>query len=830
MRQSSTRTFGSTAAAVERHILLAFVGLMLLTTHRGGATSYSFLVVDTGIEDTTSDEHLRTYLQRNTRVELNPPDKRDYKPAIDALVAASAANEPLLARTSPYVLVVAQLMGTPLIPIATYESSAGGARIYHAFLVVNRKSIDAFRHVENKEPTLSEVISFLRGTSHPLFIFKDEFSTSGYFVPISYLRSNEIFAASKYGPFDPEALTSDQRKKTSEELIAAVANGEAMQGSAPPTLTAAWEGDLLKVPREVLAKTYSVKLPGDLPNDLLVCNSAFPPRDAEAIRNAIRAMPANWIKQRQPKATIADWKDILDAPEAATALNELRQMAVHPQRRSVVHVSGDAPAEVMSAVERAIARSHREFVKYDQAAHSRIDYEWTVELTPDKALALNSTLAGMLTQSTVIPFHGSQDLTRRVRIWMDTELAIVRYVWPYQRASTVVLRDFDYPVQQDTSLMAQTITWSDIARNNFRVNSEVDLKLKVQKAGDDLLTLVDAATRGSDNVGIDRGAQLDFDPLSRDAIRVLIDRRAQTSTFLSSMSFFGGALLLLVGALAMIDLRRKTLPTVSAVTITPVQLAHSAVVDRYYRPWRERVLVRTDIVYCDRSALEEEITDLCMRGLRLNEVETSIREVGIFSDIPVVKWILRLGGGRKWTQESDPAKVSDEVRLTKVLNATVRQQRLMAEFIGSEDVTAELRPIVAEVLGTPTAVHPDLIMKIDELNGAHEEILNTLAAYQTFAALTMSEAKLHLVTAPWLVSASKDSIELSHTIAWKNVRWAVQPRERPRSLLLRFTLPTSAKDRVTDEGVTAWLLGKVGQITASECRIVIEYDCLALVH
>lgn len=802
---------------LSRLVMLLFSTLAFLTATRGHA-AYEFLAVATSSEDADSDRHLRRYLKSEAGVDLTLPDERDYDKVIDALVTGK--NEAILARTSPYVLVVAQLMGTPLVPIGTYERSDGGSMTYHAFLVVNRAAIDAYRKVKDQDPSLPQVIDFLQHTRGPEFLFKNEFSTSGYFAPVAYLRSQGVFTPSKFDDPDATALTPQQRKLPAEELIASVARGEA-------ALTAAWEGDRRKVSAENLQRTYFVLLPYELPNDLLVCNLAFPPSKVEAIRKAISVMPAGWITAIQPKANISRWRNLQDAPNAATALYMLRQMVVHPQPQSVVRVSGDAPAEVISAVERAISRSHADFVRFDETVHSSIDYDWTVTLTSDGALALKSVLAGRLTQNVEIPFHDADDLTCRVRLWMDNELALVRYVWPYYRDSTVVLRDFDVPVIKGTQLMAQTITWSDIGRDSFKVRSAADLKLKVKDATDDLLKL-----GNDDDSAVDRGMPYAYDPMSRDAVRVFIDRRLKSSRFLGNMSLSGGLLLLLLGVVSIIDLRRREAahPPAGDVGIA-VREAYSALIDDYYRSWSARSLVASDILYCDRPALEETINAVVIQfgDAGMNEVTTIKRAFGVTTDIPIVKWLGFHGDVTKeHTSAIDHSKATDEVRLTSFLKSIV-QRRLTAEFIGAV-VPEQFREIIANMLGIPAAIHPNLIEQIDELDHAREEILNNLATYESFAALTTSEAKPSLLAAEWVTKTTEDAIELTRTLEWKNLHWCPAPLVRPRGVLVRFSLPMEAKKRLTDGAVTAWLLGKVRNIVATESVVVIDYDCLALVR
>lgn len=515
-------------------------------TDGSAQSSLAFVTVALDPETRQADTALERYLKERTSIDLEPMSM-EYEGAIDRLVNWTPGGQPYLARMTPYAYVAAEMLGANFEILATYNSKATMATTYHSYFVVNRKNF------ARPNPGLRDLLEFLR-RKPAKFIYHDRFSTSSYFLPSLYFRSQRVFMTSE--PPDP----SDQVVRlevskvpggSSSALVEQVASGAA-------DVAAVWDGTKRKFERGPLAnQVYFVQLPDPIPNDLLVYSRWTSPSDVEQLRKAIGSM------RRDPaEINTGDcrwWEDFRKTDAARSALANLRRIAAPNRTPVTVHIQtpGATSASVdmreyVEAARQAVRLSGSEFVLFDEHSHDHKDVVWTLELRHEGAIALKSDIIGsdVPPQQFQISFAGVSDLTKRIGALIHSRMHRIRYLWPYEQNSPTIIRDLDFSISPGTTLKGRRITWLNPERNHFREGTSFEAV--VTHANFYRFSLDDAKLP---KVSGERGWA--YEPMSNIAYRVVLVRPSQEPFFIQALT--GVLILLLTGAAAActVDIRRR---------------------------------------------------------------------------------------------------------------------------------------------------------------------------------------------------------------------------------------------------------------------------------
>ena len=271
----------------------------------------TFVGVALDQETREADRRLQDYLQRSADIRF-APEELEYGQVIDRLANWDPSSGVVLARTTPYVQVVSEMLGAELEILATYVSEATGKTIYHSYYVARKGDLPP-------NPRPADVISLVANAPDRLrFTYHSLFSTSSFFLPSLHFRANGVFHMAESTESLAALQVTRAEVNSSSHLVRAVARGDA-------DLAAVWDGTRARFTGDsVVGRAVAfVRLPSAIPNDLLVCSRSAPADLKESIRAAIRAMPSEEIAV----GDFARWVEIGDASEARAALAHLRWLA-----------------------------------------------------------------------------------------------------------------------------------------------------------------------------------------------------------------------------------------------------------------------------------------------------------------------------------------------------------------------------------------------------------------------------------------------------------------------------------------------------------------------
>jgi ABC-type phosphate/phosphonate transport system substrate-binding protein len=471
----------------------------------------------------------------------------EYEEAIHRLAGWQPGDQPYLARMTPYAYVAAEMLGANFEILATYNSRATTATTYFSYFVVNR------RHFARPNPGLNDLLEFLR-RKPATFIYHDRFSTSSYFLPSLYFRSQRVFVTSE----PPDA--SDQTVRlhvardpggSSSALVEQVARGAA-------DVAAVWDGTKQKFQQGPLAnQVYFIQLPDPVPNDLLVYSRRTPQPEVDRLRKAIASMTRHGAGEINT-GDYRWWEDFKRADAARSALANLRRIAAQHRAPVTVEIKppsdGDEWADSLEHVEaarQAVRLSGSEFVLFDEDLHDHKDVVWTLELVHEGAIALKSDIigSGVAPQRFQISFSGAPDLTKRIGTLIHSRMHRIRYVWPYEQKSPTIVRDVDFSIGAGT-VKGRRITWLNPERNHFREGPTFEAAVR---HADFYKFILDDT--GFPKVPGEPGWA--YEPMSNIAYRVILVRPAEKPLFIQALT--GVILVLLGGAAAActVDVRRR---------------------------------------------------------------------------------------------------------------------------------------------------------------------------------------------------------------------------------------------------------------------------------
>jgi ABC-type phosphate/phosphonate transport system substrate-binding protein len=505
----------------------------------------TFVGVALDQETREADRRLQDYLQKSAGIRF-APEELEYGQVIDRLADWSPAGGVVIARTTPYVQVVSEMLGAELEILGTYFSEATGRTTYHSYYVARKDDLPP-------DPRPADVISLAANARNRLrFTYHSLFSTSSFFLPSLYFRANGVFHMEE----STESLAAIQVTRadtnSSSHLVRAVARGEA-------DLAAVWDGTRARFTdgatgedNDTGRSVVFVRLPSAIPNDLLVCSRSAPAELKESLRSAIRLMPQKEIAV----GDFAHWVEIGDAPEARAALAHLRWLAREQVAPVTVDVrqgrgSPTGTAVMVAAAQHAVRLSGTEFMLFDEDFHEHIDVVWTLDEIHDGAAKLTSSLPGTGIDDQVFPisFRDPQDLTGRIVTIAQGRLHRIRYVWPYSGIQPIVIRDTTLAMPPGKEAPVQRITWLDQERNSFRAGPIFYVTVRASSLFVHELEAEDFRRSG--------GIAADLDPMSNISYRVYQLRVLPPNTWFRVATGALVGLLILAAVAAVVALRRR---------------------------------------------------------------------------------------------------------------------------------------------------------------------------------------------------------------------------------------------------------------------------------
>ena len=727
-------------------------------------------------------------------------EAQTYERMIRKLVEWKPEDGFYLARVTPYVFVAASMLGADFEILATYQNPAGG-RTYHSYFVVNRKAFTT-------QPTLDQLMQKLRDqqTTPAKFIYHDKFSTSSYFLPSLFFRSNDIYSMPN-AIDDLKAVTSQdinanivpgQDRLGSSELVTRVANEQA-------DIAAVW--DVTKEAAADKDKVYFVQLPIALPNDLLVCSAKLEAPIKDELRNAIRAMAPNQIDSGDFKT----WVDIDAARDAKLALGELTHLAEQRSAAITIKIMNSSESPVspanLQAIAQAIRLSNTEFIPYDEDYHARADIEWCAEMIHDGAIRLCSKIndVSLDTQEFEISFTDGEDLKKRVGGLIHSRMHRIRYVWPYEDHPTVI-RDVEFPIVPKTVFKVVKTTWKNPKRNDFYFDDAFDA------------TVSTANSFGFQLAGA--GFPAKFDPMSNVSYRVILVRPPEEGRGAIVTVLFVG-LLLLAGIGAAFDLqrKRKKLQEVPLVNGETFKRTCRKLAENYRSFWRTHRPAEADVLWCDRDRLEKIIADLKASGSNpdFDVVRSRTRSVAILANVPLLNRFLNLSAGSAVNEilTMDPSKVSDTRRLGDTIKFLIDKQAL-SPFVGEKLEWDALNQIASEIFEPVSLETSQTGINGDDLIWHQHPMLLSLVARHFTAVIEESKQNVCFFSKKWRVKESQTETTLAYTsqlvspVAFNGKKSMVQ------SLILRAQVPSNAEicDLSQTDEVNAWVLGKICRVDA----------------
>jgi ABC-type phosphate/phosphonate transport system substrate-binding protein len=515
-------------------------------TQISAADRVTFVGVALDQETREADRRLQNYLQRQADIRF-APEELEYGQVIQRLAGWDPTDGAFIARTTPYVQVVSEMLGAEMEVLATYVSETTGRTTYHAYYVARKADLPP-------NPTPADVVSFIMNASERVrFTYHSLFSTSSFFLPSLHFRANGVFHMAD----STESLAAIQVSRSdissSSHLVRAVARGDA-------DLAAVWDGTRARFADDssVNRAVAFARLPSAIPNDLLVCSRSAPAEFKESIRAAIRSMPAEEIAV----GDFARWVDIGDASEARAALAHLRWLAREQVAPVTVDVrqgrgSQSGTTTMVEAAKHAVRLSGTELVVFDEDFHEHIDVEWTLDEIHDGAARLTSSIPGTDIDDQVFPisFLDPQDLTRRIVGLTQTRLHRIRYVWPYSGGKPMVLRDTTLAMPAGRKTPVQRVTWLDPARNSFRAGAIFEVAVRSSSLFVHELEAEDFKRSG--------GIAADLDPMSNVSYRVYQLRVVPSNLWFRIATGALVGLLVLAAVAAALALRRRHEPDVA---------------------------------------------------------------------------------------------------------------------------------------------------------------------------------------------------------------------------------------------------------------------------
>ena len=814
-------------------VLLTSVVPVVRGVDRPSTPVISFLGVDSEKEAATADERLFTQLKNRVKGGAfeEHASLKTYEDTLTELVdSRQAGRKPLIARTTPFVLVAAELQGAELHVLGTYQRSSRpgdepGATTYVPYLIVNRQRVaevlkdGGFNH---ETPTESDVVRFASQIG-PRFVYKEKLSTSGLFMPAMFFRRHPEIT-------DVNTLLI----RPGESVTKLVARGDAdIAGGWDETKAAATAERINGQP--VLEQVHFVPLAGRIPNDLLVCTSSVP---AEIRRDIMAALEEQVTIDR---GSFGTWKTVKESDEVDVALQELRDLSTAQPYVNVIEVArattlptGYKPVtdEYIDATRRAIQRAGPGWAWFNRERHRTADYKWELSLSEDNSLHIVSSALGR-SQELEIPVSDLKDLSRRIRAVMDSELSLIRYVWPFAPQGTVVIRDFEYPPAPGEPVTAQQIAWNN--RGTHLYKEVTAFPLYTLDVTDERITF---RWGPSETQPPNNGANV-FDVTGQSPVRVLVPRQHLPAPWIRQLtSVFVLLLVVTTGTAAVEAWRRKAFrppPEESKETI-----AAAAMFDRVWAEsggkarasWSrqtEKGLRHAELAWIDRRRIEEIIAEKKLESLLV--VDTY--ESGNSAEASLGWKVFKIGRFMRRSRQTklDPKAVGDEERLVNAIDVLVAKQ--FASILGACPEVQVFVPPVGDLLkhlaGLVAAWRRDLATDPTAITPV------AAALWQQYVVLGHEAlvGRLVLIRLRWRIDA--DTAEKTLCVSHE---WVVggDPSDVPNGMSVRWQTELSGgsikENRLASaDDLDAWLLAELDDIDSSQPRaLIVRARALALVR
>jgi len=501
-------------------IAIALAALFIVPTPLEAQDHLNVTFIGVALDAKTklADEKLREYLSPKTALEFETREM-EYGVAINTLVNWNADEQgPVMARVTPYVYVVAEMLGADLEILATYLSKKTGKTTYNSYFVVNKSFYSGkveqgnfVQHLGNQETPAK-------------FIYHDKFSTSSYFLPSLYFRQNKIFSIRSPDAGHQKFIAIQSKKaeeiSSSTGLVSLIQHNQA-------DFAAVWDGTKSKFEND--PDLLFMQLPYSIPNDLLVFSKSKGKEFKKAIIKAINEMQDKEIDV----GDFLKWIDFQQAPLARKSLASLRWLAKVPPPPVTVKIRRDhndtmIKEKHLEAARQALRLSGTELILYDDDYHKTFDVLWTLKRTHNDSLIIASEfVAAGIRQEFPISFKNEDmvSLTSRIGNIISNRMHRIRYIWPYDNEKPRVLRDVDFTIPANATIKAQKITWIDYNKNEYVIDTPFDVKA--------LKSDFNSFQLESDGFPrLKSGNKYDFDPMSNVAYRVFLIRATEKKLIL----------------------------------------------------------------------------------------------------------------------------------------------------------------------------------------------------------------------------------------------------------------------------------------------------------
>jgi hypothetical protein len=505
-----------------------------------------FVTVDQGTEELKADEALARSLGSQL---IGNPDQQSYEEVIATLLADERTGG-VVARVTPYAFVVAEMRGAKVELLATCVSRSTGKTITNAFIVVPHASFPG-----PAAPTLEQVFAHLKmlsDTERPArFIYHNKYSTSSYFLPSLLFRARRVFGHDATSNPAGVTMIAVERNESpsSSDLIRAVA----AQAGDRETIASVWTGPKAGFTGNGV---FFVPISDDLPCDLLVATRKVDGRTKDGIRAGLQQESVGRAAPGSDVATWVPWSST-EAEGARRALSDLRRQAGSSTLPVVVDVQADRSSQVddelLDAARTAIRLAGTELVDRRQYFdyYKKSDIRWELASTHDGAVRLTVRYENFrlddaeVTQQFDVSFEKPADLTRRLVSLVHSRLHRIRSVWLYNDAVPTVLRDVDFDIAQRVPF--QEIQWYEPQRNDYRLEKARVAAVEKDGAFEIQLAATAEFPRRPDNTS------LNFEPMRRQAFRVLLMRVTPERTLFQALTVAFVALLALAAAALLWD-------------------------------------------------------------------------------------------------------------------------------------------------------------------------------------------------------------------------------------------------------------------------------------
>lgn len=820
-------------------------------------THFSFVGVGLGSKTRQADLRLVDYLNKEAHVAVVTGESKPYETVLYGLVNGSGSSPYLLARVTPYVYIVAEMLGAEFDTLATYRrrpqplkgAKQGTAPIkstYYAYFVVSRRKFTV-------QPSLDDLYKFLQNNSElnkqtegrsPLasFIYHDEYSTSSYFLPSLFFSSRRIYATTE----PEEGITAIKSYKPDEvdrssQLIAKVAADD-----SGLTLAAVWDANVEEADRasaadipkpdstaEDLAKVWLIQLPQPLPDDLLVCSPSVPEEARKRLRNALAKMPERAIGI----GDFDSWETFENAREAREAIAVLRFLARDRPTPVTVGITTPEPMQSDSlvteahirALKRAIRLSGTEFIPFEKDYHRLPpDVDWAVRLSHDSTVNITSSVHGApreLQQNLPITFNGLQDLTTKVAQAILWRLHRIRYIWPYthSQAQWTILHDVDFPIDKDSKVFLQKIVWIDPEKNRYHD-----------------FPFVRAAVAASDPAKVEIGRPVEppqnFNPLSNVSYRAILVRPDRPSPPFVILVYAMEGILGLAGGMAVFELARRKKAFASDRRRDVISLAprYQERQQAIHQLWKTRKVFDSDLVWCDRKAIETLISDLKASGhyLALDESVVVKRGAGLMFGLPLPKGLgaLRVERERYRELRFSADQVSDPVRVSRLINFLADKDEL-SSFVGEVIEWEVMEAAVSETILKVGTVAGDGLLR------RQSHLLQAVVGKHFSSVIEDAQGRVSLIRRTWEVEHRASGCALTSVERASGAPLLLNGEDEISVLRLEASVLNGANstEDLSVDSLEAWLLGVVHQISKEsqkdgEMHLVMRFRPMALVR